>query len=135
MKIKQSELRSIIKEELAAVRAGLLKEAQFRRRGNEVPPGAELPEDLHSEDLPVDITVMESMMNYDTWKSTEPDQDECPTCSNTGDMDCPACMGAHGDLDGTCDVCDGSGMVECEECGVFLREPAYAREEDEDRWR
>lgn len=77
-------------------------------------------------------SVLEGAMDYDSWKSTEPQPAVCPTCDGTGDMDCPACVAVHGDPKLDCSVCDGSGAAECDECGVFTKEPMYSGNDDDE---
>ena len=52
----------------------------------------------------------------------------CPTCNETGEVDCPACDGKG---EG-CEDCEGSGKSECpdcEWCGFLYKGQATAREE------
>ena len=53
---------------------------------------------------------------YDAWKLQGPDDDACPDCGGTREVECTHCEGACAAGGVNCPLCEGSGTVECETC-------------------
>lgn len=58
-----------------------------------------------------------NIKGYDAWKLSGPDDDRCPECGGSHEVECQFCDGTGEVVDEACWQCEGTGTIHCESCG------------------